>query len=57
MKSLGVLAFFLAAGVALPNLALKDKNSPYTFPAHQMGPYESDPSKAPAPVTESEEQT
>jgi hypothetical protein len=53
IKSLGVLALFLAVGVALPNLSLKDKDSPYEFPARQMGPYESDAPKAPAMVTES----
>jgi hypothetical protein len=47
MKSLGVLALFLAAGVALPNLSLKDKDSPYKFPARQMGPYEPGASEAP----------
>jgi hypothetical protein len=47
MKSLGVLAFFLAAGVALPNLSLKDKDTPYMFPARQMGPYEPGTPQAP----------
>jgi hypothetical protein len=53
MKSIGVLAFFLAVGVALPNLSLKDRDSPYEFPARQMGPYESGASEAPAPLAES----
>jgi hypothetical protein len=46
MKSLGVLGLFLVGGVAAPNLALKDKDSPYNFPAHQMGPYEPSASEA-----------
>jgi hypothetical protein len=56
MKSLGVLGLFLAVGVALPNLSLKDKDSPYKFPARQMGPYEPDAPEAPAVATESEDQ-
>ena len=39
-KSAGVLAAFLIVGVAAPNLALKDKDSPYAFTDHQMGPYD-----------------
>ena len=38
-KSFGVLAGFLVVGVAAPNWILKDKESPYSFTDHQMGPY------------------
>lgn len=38
-KSVALLGAFFALGVAAPNLALKDENSPYTFTEHQMGPY------------------
>jgi hypothetical protein len=55
IKSLGVLGLFLAVGVAFPNLALKDKDSPYRFPAHQMGPYEPNEPETSATVTELEE--
>ena len=40
-KSIGVLAAFLVLGVATPNIALKNKNSPYQFTDHQIGPYAS----------------
>lgn len=39
VRSLAVLAGFFAFGVASPNLALKDRHSPYSFTEHQMGPY------------------
>ena len=50
VKSAAVMGAFLVIGVALPNLALRDKNSPHEFTAHQMGPYEPDepdPQEAP----------
>jgi hypothetical protein len=42
-KSFAVLGAFLVLGVAAPNLALKDKESPYEFSDHQMGPYDTKP--------------
>jgi hypothetical protein len=39
LKSLGVLAGFLAFGVAAPNVLLADKDSPHAFTAGQLGPY------------------
>jgi hypothetical protein len=39
LKSIGVLVVFLIGGVAAPNLYNRDKNSPYPFTAHQMGPF------------------
>ncbi|WP_227999018.1 HXXEE domain-containing protein [Nocardia australiensis] len=42
IKSFGVLGAFLVLGVAAPNLALKDRNSPYEFTDHQMGSYAAD---------------
>ena len=42
LKSLGVLAGFLALGVAAPNVLLADKNSPHSFTTDQMGPYKPD---------------
>ena len=39
VKGAAVLGGFLVFCVALPNVLLADKNSPYEFTAHQMGPY------------------
>lgn len=39
LKSIAVLVFFFAVGVALPNVRGADKNSTYAFTDHQMGPY------------------
>ncbi|WP_216896655.1 HXXEE domain-containing protein [Nocardia alni] len=39
LKTLGVLAFFGAVGVALPNVRGADKESPYEFTDHQLGPF------------------
>lgn len=40
LKSIAVLVFFLAVGVAFPNLHHRDKNSPYPFTEHQLGPFD-----------------
>lgn len=47
-KTALVLLFFLVVGVAFPNIRGADKNSPYPFTAHQMGPYYT--GTPPAPV-------
>jgi hypothetical protein len=39
IKTIGVLGVFAVLGVATPNVALADRNSPYAFTARQMGPY------------------
>ncbi|MGH3436427.1 MAG: HXXEE domain-containing protein [Sciscionella sp.] len=39
LKSLLVLLIFAILGVAAPNIAGADKNSPHPFTDHQMGPY------------------
>jgi len=39
LKSIAVLVVFFAGGVAYPNIHNRDKNSPYPFTEHQMGPY------------------
>jgi hypothetical protein len=54
MKSLGILGLFLALGVAFPNLSLKDKDSPYSFTDHQLGPFEPDASELRVSVAESD---
>jgi hypothetical protein len=33
-------------GVAVPNLVMRDRNSPYAFTAKQMGPYDVEPANA-----------
>ena len=38
-KSAAVLVGFLIVGVAVPNVGLADKNTPYEFNDRQMGPY------------------
>ena len=43
VKSAAVLGAFLVIGVAAPNLALKDKDSPYEFNDRQMGRYGEQP--------------
>ena len=48
IKTTLVLLFFLVVGVALPNVANRDKNSPYPFTDHQMGPYDTAPQEVPA---------
>jgi len=42
LKTIGVMAGFLALGVATPNITLADKNTPYAFTTRQMGPYDID---------------
>jgi hypothetical protein len=54
MKSLGILGLFLALGVAFPNVSLKDKDSPYRFTDHQLGPFEPDATGVEAAASESE---
>jgi hypothetical protein len=39
VKSAGVLAGFLVFGVAVPNLALRNRDNPYRFTDRQMGVY------------------
>ncbi|WP_228000054.1 HXXEE domain-containing protein [Nocardia australiensis] len=39
LKTLGVLVVFGVLGVAAPNVRGADKDSPYAFTAHQMGPF------------------
>ena len=39
LKTFGVLVGFAVLGVATPNVLAADKNSPYAFTDHQMGPY------------------
>jgi hypothetical protein len=39
VKSAAVLGAFFVFGVAVPNVALRNKNSPYEFTDRQMGPY------------------
>jgi hypothetical protein len=48
VKTALVLLFFLVVGVAFPNVHNADKNSPYPFTDHQMGPYEPKPPHVPA---------
>lgn len=48
IKSLVVLLLFLIFGVATPNIRGADKNSPYAFTVHQMGPYGTNTPHAPA---------
>ncbi len=45
-KTALVLAFFFGVGVAFPNIHGADKNTPYTFTAHQMGRYGTTPEVA-----------
>jgi hypothetical protein len=40
IKAIGVLATFMALGVATPNVTLADKNTPYQFTKRQMGTYD-----------------
>ena len=47
VKGAAVLGGFLVFCVALPNVLLADKNSPYEFTAHQMGRYKTDEPHAP----------
>ena len=56
VKSAALLGGFLLLGVATPNVALADKDSPYSFTGHQLGPYEPATPEAPATITESQEQ-
>jgi hypothetical protein len=51
LKSIGVLILFLVGGVAFPNLYNRDKNSPYPFTEHQMGPYAAATPELPATDT------
>jgi hypothetical protein len=53
-KSLAVLAGFAVFGVAAPNMRGRDRNSPYPFTAHQMGPYETGPPTPAETTTESD---
>ena len=39
VKTFAVLAAFMILGVATPNVALADKDTPYAFTTRQMGPY------------------
>lgn len=39
IKSILYMVAFAFFGVASPNLFFKDKNSPYAFTEHQMGPF------------------
>jgi hypothetical protein len=52
VKSAAVLGAFMIFGVAVPNVALRDKNSPYEFTDRQMGRYkpkaEADDASTPA---------
>jgi hypothetical protein len=48
IKSAVVLLLFFVFGVATPNIRGADKNSPYAFTAHQMGPYDTKTPQAPA---------
>ena len=56
VKSAALLGGFLLLGVATPNVALADKDSPYSFTDHQLGPYDPDIPEGSATLTESEEQ-
>ena len=40
-KGLAASALFFALGLGLPNVAMRNKNSPYAFTEAQMGPYDS----------------
>jgi hypothetical protein len=40
------LSRWRVGGLVLPNLAMRDKNSPYEFTAAQMGPYDIAPTAA-----------
>jgi hypothetical protein len=52
IKSLVVLFLFFVFGVATPNIRGRDKDSPYAFTAHQMGPYETETPHAAAAAAE-----
>ena len=57
VKSAGVLAAFAVLGVATPNVALADKNSPYAFTARQIGPYNTESPEEVADKTTAEPET
>jgi hypothetical protein len=42
LKTAAVLGAFFVFGVVVPNVALRNKNSPYEFTDRQMGPYKSE---------------
>ena len=48
LKTALVLLIFAIVGVAYPNVANRDKNSPYRFTDHQMGPYGNKTPRVPA---------
>ncbi|MGH3628680.1 MAG: HXXEE domain-containing protein [Sciscionella sp.] len=52
IKSAVVLLLFFVFGVATPNIRGADKNSPYAFTAHQMGPYNTKTPQAPATTSQ-----
>jgi hypothetical protein len=42
INSLGCAVASTVGGLVVPNLVMRDKNSPYEFTAAQMGPYDTD---------------
>ena len=50
IKTALVLLFFVAVGVAFPNVYNADKDSPYLFTDRQLGPYRAKTAQAPANV-------
>jgi hypothetical protein len=38
-KGLAAAAFLFVLGLGMPNVLMRDKNSPYAFTEAQMGPY------------------
>jgi Protein of unknown function with HXXEE motif len=45
VRGIAAAAVFFALGLGMPNVLMRDKNSPYAFTEEQMGPYDAPPTE------------